>query len=129
MKNEAIDFLLFTVKQTKDSVADVTIDLYAREYIIVITDLYGQTLEPEIGGRLRRKSVESFSEKLEDLDIVSWPRTEKGTLPIHLKAAKLMFVIDDEMYHTDGDGQKGLAILHKEMENLVNTTFGSYTFY
>lgn len=127
--NKEIDFLLFTVKNSKESIVDVTVDLEAREYTIEHTDLYGHTIEPEIGGKLRRKSVQAFSEKLETLDLVSYPLKKKNTLPVQLKNATLMYVIDDEVYYTDGDDQHPLSLLHKEIENLVGTTFGSYDFY
>lgn len=129
MKNEDIDFIMFTVKQSKKSIYDVTIDLYAREYTIEHTDLYGQTIESEIVGKLRRKAVNQFSEKLSELDIVSLPTNEKNTLPLKLKNATLMYVIDDERYFTDGSQEQDLSELHKAIEQVVGTTFGSYEFY
>lgn len=129
MKNEDIDFLMFTVKQSENRIADVAVDLFVREYTIVYTDLYGQTIEPEKGGKLRRKKVAEFSKKLEELDIITMPRKENNTLPIHLKNATLMYVIKDVQYYTDGYSNQGLAKLHKEIEGLIGTTFGSYSFY
>lgn len=129
MENEKIDFLMFTAKQTEDSIIDVTVDLYAREYTIAHTDLYGQAIEAEAGGKLRRKAVESFSKKLVELDIVSLPLNEKNTLPLHLENATLMYVIDDVSYYTDGSKERDLSKLHKELEEIVGTTFGSYAFY
>ncbi len=129
MESEAIEFLLFTVKQTQKSIVDVTIDLKAREYKIETTDLYGQTLKPEEGGRLRRKKVAAFSETLAELDLISYPRKDKNTLPIHLDSATLMYVIDDKTYYTDGNPEYRLSRLHKEIEQLIGTTFGSYAFY
>lgn len=85
MKNEEIDYLLFTVKQEKNVIADVTVDLLVREYSIIYTDLYGQTVEPEKGGMLRRKAVEDFKGKIAEMDIVSMPVNKKNTLPINLK--------------------------------------------
>ena len=128
-KNKEIDFLLFTVKQTKDSIVDVTVDLEAREYTIETTDLYGQTLESEMGGKLRRKKATAFLETLEELNLVSFPLKDKNTLPIHLKNATLMYIINDNMYYTDGDDQHKLSLLHKEIEHLIGMTFGSYEFY
>lgn len=129
MKNEAIEFLMFTVKQTEDSIYDVAVDLYAREYTIAHTDLYGQTIEPETGGKLRRKAVEAFTDTLSDIDIVSLPVNEKNTLPIDLRSATLMYVINDTNYYTNGSKERDLSALHKELEKLIGKTFGSYAFY
>lgn len=128
-RNKEIEFLMFTVKQTKDSIFDVAVDMLAREYTIVQTDLYGQTINPETGGKLRRKAVEDFAETLSKLDLVSLPVNEKNTLPIDLDNATLMYVIKGENYFTDGSQEHDLSALHKELEQLIGTTFGSYDFY
>ena len=127
--NKEIDFLMFTVKENEKSIADVTIDLTAREYKIEKTDLYGQTLEPEVGGKLRRKKVASFLEELNHIDVLAFPKKEKNTLPIHLKNATLMYMIDGDTFYTDGDDQNSLSQIHKTIEQLINTTFGTYEFY
>lgn len=129
MTNEKIEFLMFTVKETAHSIIDVTVDLQAREYTIAHTDLYGQTLSKEIGGKLRGKTVKQLSEKLSEIDVVSLPLNEKNTLPIHLEDATVMYVIDEETYYTDGDDQKSLSEVHKALEQAIGTTFGSYDFY
>lgn len=129
MKNEEIDFIMFTVKQTADSIADVTVDLFVREYSIEYSDLYGQTIQPVTGGKLRRKRIEEFSDKLAEMDIVSLPLKEENTLPTDLKNATLMYVIKDVSYYTDGSAEQDLSKLHKEIEHLIGTTFGSYEFY
>lgn len=129
MKNEDIDFLMFTVKQTEESIADVTVDLFVKEYSIVYTDLYGHTIQPEKGGKLRRKSIRQFQEKLAELDIVALPRKESNTLPTDLENATLMYLIKDIEYYTDGSEQQDLSQLHKAIEQLIGTTFGSYEFY
>lgn len=128
-ENNAIDFLMFTVKENKDSIADVTIDLKAREYKIEKTDLYGQTLEPEVGGKLRRKKVDTFIEALTQKNLIDFPLKEKNTLPINLKNATLMYLVDGKTYYTDGDEENRLSQVHKMIEQLINTTFGSYEFY
>lgn len=129
MENEQIEFLMFTVKQTEESIIDVAVDLSAREYTIAHTDLYGQTIEVETGGKLRQQAVKQLSEKLSALDIVSLPLNEKNTLPIHLEDATLMYVIDAISYYTDGRKGQDLSDLHKALEQTVGTTFGSYDFY
>ena len=123
--NKEIDFLMFTVKENEKSIADVTLDLTAREYKIEKTDLYGQTLEPEVGGKLRRKKVASFLEELNHIDVLAFPKKEKNTLPIHLKNATLMYMIDGDTFYTDGDDQNSLSQIHKTIEQLINTTFGT----
>lgn len=129
MKNEEIDYLLFTVKHEKDIIADVTVDLFMREYTIIYTDLYGQTVQPETGGKLRRKAVKSFSEKLEEIDLVSMPINDKKTLPINLDSAMVTYFIKDVGYNTEGSTTDNLTALHKAVEGLVGITFGSYKFY
>lgn len=129
LKNEDIDYILFTVKQTEESITDVAVDLFMREYTIVYTDLYGQTIQPEKGGKLRRKAVKEFTDTLVELDIVSLERKEKNTLPIHLENATLMYSIKDKTYYTDGDGEQDLSALHKAIEHLIGHTFGTYEFY
>lgn len=129
MKNEEIDYLMFTVKQEKDVIADVIVDLFVREYSIIYTDLYGQTIEPEKGGKLRRKAVEDFEEKLVEMDIVSMPVNEKNTLPINLNSAMATYFIKDVGYNTEGHKTGNLSTLHKEIEKLIGATFGSYNFY
>lgn len=129
MKNEEIDYLLFTVKQEKNVIADVTVDLLVREYSIIYTDLYGQTVEPEKGGMLRRKAVEDFKGKIAEMDIVSMPVNKKNTLPINLKSAMVTYFIKDVGYNTEGHKTGNLSGLHKEIEVLIGATFGSYNFY
>lgn len=129
MTNDTIEFLMFTVKETEDSIVDVTVDLQAREYTIVHTDLYGQALSKEVGGKLRGKTVKQLSEILSEIDVVSLPLNEKNTLPIHLEDATLMYVIDEETYYTDGDDVKSLSEVHQALEQAVGTTFGTYDFY
>lgn len=129
MNNELIEFLTFTVKQTEESIVDVTVDSVEREYLIEQTDLYGQLLAPVVGGRLRRSRVEQFQEKLNNLSITSWPTNENDTLPIHLKNASLIYIINDQTFFTTGKNIEGLVELHKIIEELVGTTFGSYEFY
>lgn len=127
--NNAIDFLMFTVKENETSIADVIIDLKVREFKIEKTDLYGQMLEPEVGGKLRRKKVHEFLEQLHHINVLSFPRKDKNTLPIHLNNATLMYRVDGYTYYTDGDEQNNLTRVHKVIEQLINTTFGSYEFY
>lgn len=129
LKNEDIDFLMYTVKQTEDTIVDVTVDLFVREYKVEYTNLYGQTLQPEKTGKLRRKAIREFSERLEELDIVGMPHKETNTLPTKLKSAMFMYIIKDETYFTEGHKDKELAALHKAIEYLIGTTFGSYEFY
>lgn len=129
MKNEEIDYLLFTVKQEKKVIADVTVDLFVREYSIIYTDLYGQTVQPEKGGKLRRKAVKAFAEKLAEMDLVSMPVNEKKTLPINLDSVMVTYFIKDVGYNTEGSATDNLSTLHKEIEGLIGQTFGSYEFY
>lgn len=129
MKNEAIDYLLFTVKQEKKVIADVTVDLFVREYSIIYTDLYGQTVQPEKGGKLRRKAIKTFTDTLIEMDLVSMPINEKKTLPINMGSAMVTYFIKDVGYNTEGSATNNLSTLHKEIERLIGTTFGSYEFY
>lgn len=129
MKYEDIQFILFTVKQTKKSIYDVGIDLKEREFRIETTDLYGHIQGPQKDGKLRRSSVEQFLTSLNDLDFLSWPQQEQGILPKNLKNATVMFNANGEMYYTVGRDTKDLAKLHKAIEQLIGTTFGTYEFY
>ncbi|HLR91673.1 MAG TPA: hypothetical protein VK048_01270 [Atopostipes sp.] len=129
MKYEDIQFLLFTVKQTNKSIYDVGIDLKEREYRIETTDLYGHIQGPPIEGKLRRSSIERFLTSLNDLNFLSWPRRERGILPKNLKNATVMFNINGEMFYTVGKDTNDLAKLHKAIEQLMGTTFGTYEFY
>lgn len=129
MENREIDYVMFTVKQEKNKIADVIVDLYDREYSITYTDLYGHVMEPERGGRLSRHSVETFLEKLEEIDLVSMPVNETGTLPINMKDAMTTYFLHKESYNTEGPKSGNLSALHKAIENLIGTTFGSYNFY
>lgn len=129
MKNEEIDYLLFTVKQEKDTIADVSVDLFMREYSIIYTDLYGQTVQTEKGGKLRRKAINNFYEQLAELDLVSMPVNEKNTLPINLQSAMVTYFIKDVGYNTEGHPTSDISMLHKAIEALISTTFGSYNFY
>lgn len=129
MRNEEIEFLLFTVKQTKDSIYDVGIDLEQREYRIESTDLYGQLAGPKLEGKLRRSKVQQFREGLDELAFNSWPKNEKDTLPIHLKSASVLYSVNGERYFTTGNDNGDLSKLHKQIEQLIGTTFGSYDFY
>lgn len=129
MKNKEIDYLMFTVKQEKNIIADVIVDLFVREYSIIYTDLYGQTVEPEKGGKLRRKSIAAFAEKLDEIDLVSMPVNETSTLPINMDSAMVTYFIKDVGYNTEGHASENLSKLHKEIEGLIGMTFGSYEFY
>lgn len=120
---------MFTVKKTKNSIVDVIVDLLEREYTMVTTDLYGQTIEPEQGSKLRHRKINELSEKLEELDILSMPVNEKNTLPIHLKNATLTYIINEEAFNTDGHKHQNLSALHKAIEQVISKTFGSYNFY
>lgn len=129
MKNKEIDYLMFTVKQEKNIIADVIVDLFVREYSIIYTDLYGQTVEPEKGGKLRRKSIAAFAEKLDEIDLVSMPVNETNTLPINMDSAMVTYFIKDVGYNAEGHASENLSKLHKEIEGLIGMTFGSYEFY
>ena len=129
MKEDAIEYLLFTVKQTEDSIVDVGIDLEQREYRIETTDLYGQLLESETQGKLRKSKVRQFQEDLKKMDFNIWPQNEKDTLPLHLKNASILYNVGGEQRFTTGHNEKDLIKIHKRLEKLVGTTFGSYDFY
>ena len=129
MKDQAIESILFTVKQTKKTIYDVGIDLKEREYRIETTDLYGHTQGPILDGQLRRSSVKKFLASLNDRDFHSWKKLEQGILPLKLKSATVMYSVDGEMYYTQGSSDDDLAYLHKEIEQLIGTTFGTYEFY
>jgi len=129
VNNEAIEFIVFSVLQTKDSLNDVHIDLKEREFSIEKTDLYGKLMGERQQGKLRRSKVKQFKEELADIDVISWERNEEDTLPINLKDASLIYIIEDTEYYTTGDTNEGMPQLHNKIENLVGTTFGSYEFY
>lgn len=129
MATGEIEFILFTVKQTDESIYDVGVDLEAREFRIEETDLYGHILGEKIEGKLRRKKVKQFEEELQALDFASWPKNEEDTLPIHLKNASVLYGMGDEQYFTTGNSTEDLSKLHKLIETLIGTTFGSYEFY
>lgn len=129
MDYEDIEYLLFTVKQTKESIYDVGIDLKEREFRIEITDLYGHIQGPQVDGKLRRSSVKKFLSLLNDLHFLSWPKLEQGILPLDLKSATVMYNINGKMQYTTGKDTKDLAKLHKAIEQLVSTTFGTYEYY
>lgn len=129
MKDQAIESILFTVKQTKKTIYDVGIDLKEREYRIETTDLYGHNQGVAIDGQLRRSSVNKFLASLNDRDFFSWKKLEQGILPLKLKSATVMYSVDGEMYYTKGNTDEDLAYLHKAIEQLIGTTFGTYAFY
>lgn len=129
LKNGNIDFVLFTVKQTDETIVDVTVDLFVREFKIEYTNLYGQTVQREQVGKLRRKGIKDFKQRLEELDVVSMARKETNTLPTKLASSMVMYIIKDETYFTEGDSDADLAAIHKAVEYLVGTTFGSYEYY
>lgn len=129
MNEHSIDSILFTVKQTRKTIYDVGIDLKEREFRIEITDLYGHTHGPAIDGKLRRSSVEKFLSSLNEADFISWKKLEQGILPLKLKSATVMYYIDEKVYYTKGNTDADLAFLHKAIEQLIGTTFGTYEFY
>lgn len=124
-----IEYILFTVKQSKKSIYDVGIDLKRREFRIETTDLYGHIQGPQIDGKFRRNSTEEFLSSLNDLDFLSWPQLQQGILPINLKNATVMYNISGKIYYTTGKNTQDLANLHKIIEHLIGTTFGSYEYY
>jgi len=129
VNNEAIEFIVFSVLQTKDSLYDVHIDLKEREFTIEKTDLYGKLIRKSQQGRLRRSKVQQFKEELADLDVISWERNEEDTLPLHLKSASFIYIIAGTQYYTTGNTSENMFQLHKKIEDLIGTTFGSYEFY
>jgi len=129
MYYEGIEYLLFTVKQNKNSIYDVGIDLKEREFRIETTDLYGHIQGTQIDGKLRRSSVKRFLSMLDELEFLSWPQRSQGILPLDLKNATVMYNIDGKMKYTTGNSTKDLAKLHKAIEQLVGTTFGTYKYY
>jgi len=129
MYYEDIEYLLFTVKQNKNSIYDVGIDLKEREFRIETTDLYGHIQGTQIDGKLRRSSVKRFLSMLDELEFLSWPQRSQGILPLDLKNATVMYNIDGKMKYTTGNSTKDLAKLHKAIEQLVGTTFGTYKYY
>ena len=52
MNYEDIEYILFTVKQSRESIYDLGIDLKEREFRIETTDLYGHITGPQINGNL-----------------------------------------------------------------------------
>ena len=129
MYYEDTEYLLFTVKQNKNSIYDVGIDLKEREFRIETTDLYGHIQGTQIDGKLRRSSVKRFLYMLDELEFLSWPQRSQGILPLDLKNATVMYNIDGKMKYTTGNSTKDLAKLHKAIEQLVGTTFGTYKYY
>jgi hypothetical protein len=129
MKSEEIAFLLFTVKQTEESIYDVGVDLEQREYRIERTDLYGHMEGERLEGKLRKSKVKQFQEDVEDLGLMAWPENETHTLPIHLESASVVYSVEDERHFTTGNHDEDLSGLHRLIEQLVGTTFGSYEFY
>ena len=129
MYYEDIEYLLFTVKQNKNSIYDVGIDLKEREFRIETTDLYGHIQGTQIDGKLRHSSVKRFLSMLDELEFLSWPQRSQGILPLDLKNATVMYNIDGKMKYTTGNSTKDLAKLHKAIEQLVGTTFGTYKYY
>lgn len=129
MHYEDIEYLLYTVKQTKKTIYDVGIDLKEREFRIEITDLYGHLQGLEVDGKIRRSSVKRFLSSLNDLDFLAWPQLEQGILPLDLKSATVMYNIGGTMQYTTGNNTKDLAKLHKVIEQLIGTTFGTYEYY
>ena len=129
MYYEDTEYLLFTVKQNKNSIYDVGIDLKEREFRIETTDLYGHIQGTQIDWKLRRSSVKRFLSMLDELEFLSWPQRSQGILPLDLKNATVMYNIDGKMKYTTGNSTKDLAKLHKAIEQLVGTTFGTYKYY
>lgn len=129
MNYENLEYLLFTVKQTKKSIYDVGIDMTNREFRIEMTDLYGHVEGSPIEGVLRKSSIHKFLSHLEEMSFLSWKQRDKGVLPIDLGSATVMYNLSGEIYYTVGNKESDLRTLHQEIEKLLGTTFGSYEFY
>jgi len=129
MNNQAIEFIIFAVLKNNDRLTDVHLDLEEREFTIEDTTLYGELLGERQQGKLRNSKVQQFKDELTGLDVVSWERNKADTLPIHLKHASLIYIIDGKEYYTTGNTSENMAQLHQKIEDLVGTTFGAYSFY
>ena len=49
--------------------------------------------------------------------------------PLYLKNASILYNIGGEQRFTTGNNEEDLMKIHRMLEELVGTTFGSYEFY
>ncbi len=129
MEEATIDFLLFSVKKDKVSMADVGIDLQKREFRIETVDLYGHLISNDREGKLRKNKVKLLKEMFSQIQLLNWPKLKQPILPIHLKDAMLLYSIDGDLNHTIGKSVEDRKSIHKALEITLGTTFGSYEFY
>lgn len=133
---ENIDFILFKDYYIEGKSVDVAVSLREQDYMIEYIGADNRVEDTVDFTPIRKSKVKKFREFLKEIKLLEWSTIKFGDKD-HYDAPLMFSWGYDEEEETGIDEAVTYEVapsgtmrrIHKELENLIGTTFGSYRFY
>ena len=133
---ENLDLIIFRADYIEGRSVEVAVSLHDYYYLIQHVDKEGK-VENELDHiPIRISKAKKFREFLKEMKLLEWPTLKLGDKGYHDAPLVFSYGYDeeaeegiDEAVPRDAVPSETMRRIHKELENLIGTTFGSYRFY
>ncbi|BCP57366.1 hypothetical protein SUT007_08240 [Streptococcus parasuis] len=133
---ENIDFILFKAYYIEGKSVDVAVSLREQDYMIEYIGADNRVEDTVDFTPIRKSKAKKFREFLKEIKLLDWPTIKIGNEGYY--DALLIFSCGydeeaeegiDEAIPRNAIPSETMRRVHKEIEQLIGTTFGSYRFY
>ncbi|MGQ7374426.1 hypothetical protein ACTGW9_09935 [Streptococcus suis] len=133
---ENIDLIIFRADYIEGRSVEVAVSLNEHDYMIHHLNKAGVVENKTDYTPIRFSKAKKFREFLKEIKLLEWPTLKLGDKGYHDAPLTFSYGYDeeegvgiDEAVPFDAVPLETMRRVHKELENLIGTTFGSYRFY
>lgn len=133
---ENVDFILFKAYYIEGKSVDVAVSLREQDYMIEYIGADNRVEDTVDFTPIRKSKVKKFREFLKEIKLLEWPTIKIGDNGYYDAPLIFSYGYDeeteegiDEAIPRNAVPSETMRRVHKEIEQLIGTTFGSYRFY
>lgn len=133
---ENLDLIIFKADYIEGKSVEVVVSLNDYYYLIQHVDKEGLVENELEYTPIRISKAKKFREFLKEIKLLEWPTLKLGDKRYHDAPLTFSYGYDeeeevgiDEAVPFGAVPSETMRRVHKELENLIGTTFGSYRFY
>ncbi|HFI0467265.1 TPA: hypothetical protein ACGOYW_000653 [Streptococcus suis] len=133
---ENIDLIIFRADYIEGRSVEVAVSLNEHDYMIHHLNKAGVVENKTDYIPIRLSKAKKFREFLKEIKLLEWPTLKLGDKGYYDAPLTFSYGYDeeegvgiDEAVPFDAVPLETMRRIHKELENLIGTTFGSYRFY